>query len=97
MAERHPQEVLIVVREKLVDLFVLVVALLLLLVDEHQNRERQADRRHDVAQELPRAQVHGPPAKRDGPSFAHSRSRGVSWRLRARLALSSGDVTWLMS
>jgi hypothetical protein len=36
MAERHPQEILIVVREELINLFVLVVALLLLLVDEDE-------------------------------------------------------------
>src|SRR6185503_5017018 len=59
MAECHPEEVLIVVGEELIDLFVLVVALFLLLVNEHENGERQADRRDDVAQEFPRADVHG--------------------------------------
>ena len=59
MVERDLQEVLIVVRQELIDLFLLVVALPLLLVDEDEDRERQADRRHDVAQEFPRADVHG--------------------------------------
>jgi hypothetical protein len=39
--------------KKLIDLFLLVVALLLLLVKEYEDRERQADRGDDVAQELP--------------------------------------------
>src|SRR5688572_10141786 len=82
MAERHLQEVLIVVRQELVDLFLLVVALLLLLIDEHEDRERQADRRHDVAQELPRVDVHsqasqktkGAPLRARPCSFAQLRS-----------------------
>ena len=58
VVERDLQEVLVVVREKLIDLFFLVVALLLLLVEEDEDRGGEADRRDDVAQQLPRADVH---------------------------------------
>jgi hypothetical protein len=43
----------VLVGEPLVDLFVLLLALAPLLPQEHQDRERQANDRHDVAQQFP--------------------------------------------
>jgi hypothetical protein len=54
---------LIVVGKKLVDLFLFVLALSALLINENENGQRQTDDRDHIAQELPRFESHDPSAK----------------------------------
>src|SRR5688572_6747264 len=58
VVERDLEEILVIVRQELVDLFLLVLALLALLEKEHADRERQADDGHDVAHQLPGLERH---------------------------------------
>ena len=53
IAQHDLEEIVVGVGKQLVLLFLLVVALLALLPREEQDRDRQAERRDDVAGELP--------------------------------------------
>src|SRR5688572_2834539 len=80
IGERDLQKIVIIVGHELIDFLFLVVALLALLVQEHDDRERQADDRDDVAHQFPRFQRHG---------VSCLASRAVAGSLERALARSS--------
>jgi hypothetical protein len=68
--QRDLEELLIVVREQLIDFLFLAVALFALLEDEHGDRQRQANHRHHIAKQLPSFQS----SHQTGPVITMSQS-----------------------